>query len=174
MHFTTLCPLLEKSFWLPLEKFTIAPNLKKIPPMPMTEATKTFLECSLTLPFFLSKQFMNVENVIGSNVTNIIFQIYAVPETFMLLSFTYPRSEVFNLWAMALFSVGHRAFLPLTQFLPYTQNCVLQLFFLYLGGTYNRTLSTIVVKCFKSEPFLLNSFKLTFQSNVNGPNAISY
>jgi len=42
--------------------------------------------------------------------------------------------------------------------------------FLYLGETYNRTLNTTVVKCFKSEPFLLNSFKLTFQSNDNARN----
>ena len=47
-----------------------------------------------------------------------------------------------------------------------------QLFFLYLGETYNRTLNTIVVKCFKSEPFLLNSFKLTFQSNDNARNLL--
>jgi len=47
---------------------------------------------------------------------------------------------------------------------------MLQLFFLYLGETYNRTLNTIVVKCFKYEPFLSNSFKLTFQSNVNARN----
>jgi len=47
---------------------------------------------------------------------------------------------------------------------------MLQLFFLYLGETYNRTLNTIVVKCFKSEPFLSNSFKLTFQSNDNARN----
>jgi len=47
---------------------------------------------------------------------------------------------------------------------------VLQLFFLYLGETYNRTLNTIVVKCFKSEAFLLNSFKLTFQSNDSARN----
>ena len=43
--------------------------------------------------------------------------------------------------------------------------------FLSLSGeTYNRTLNIIVVKCFKSEPFLLNSFKLTFQSNDNAGN----
>jgi len=49
---------------------------------------------------------------------------------------------------------------------------VLQLFFLYLDETYNRTLNTIVVKCFKSEPFLLNSFKLTFQPNDNARNLL--
>jgi len=32
-------------------------------------------------------------------------------------------------------------------------------FLSYLGETYNCTFNTIVGKCFKSEPFLLNSFK---------------
>jgi len=52
---------------------------------------------------------------------------------------------------------------------------VLQLVFLYFGKTHNHILNsnTIVDKSFKSEPFLLNTLKLTFQCNNNARNLLT-
>jgi len=47
-----------------------------------------------------------------------------------------------------------------------------QMLFFHLGVSYNHILNSIIVDaCFKFDPFLLISLKLTFQSNDNASNS---